>query len=786
MATPHEEAELGQAESAQRTGPSLIQIAWQRKSLVILGLMLGLMLGLLYYAQRQPVYQSQAQILVVKKGDDSLKLPYGQQGQYMLMEDYMATQSVLLKSPVVIQKAVDMPVMKTLVSFRNDNDGEVMNAVRDALTIARDSRETAGGAPTNVLTASLRGPIADECPKVLEAVVNSYQNFLNETYQNVSEKAAQFIMKAQETLKNEMQRAQQEYVDLCLKQPTLLLWSSQGGGNMYSDRLAKIEKRRSELAIDFSELQSNYRQVKEIYERDGKGVALQVIQGIGIKLPWMDATTALDQKYMDLLVKRKTLSSLGPNHPLVKELDEMLDLIKKMYGRGHVIAVENQTVLPPAPENGSPGSPVEVDTMQIILASMRAQMDSIKQRQQAFERQFEAEQKEAVELATFQALLQQKKENLDSSKRLFEQILQRAQEVRLVKEQSQGGYEARMIHPPGLGRKIAPNPLQVFPLSAILGLAAGVGLAYLAELSDKSFRTPAEIRRRLGLPVIGHIPFFDADEGASKIAASGTPPDVDPMVIAHYQSNSIAAEAYRGVRTALYFNSQGVGHQVIQVTSPNVSDGKSTLAANLAVSIAQSGKRTILIDGDCRKPKVHKFFNVSQETGLASVIAGTADLDSAVKQSAVPNLSILPCGPRPVNPAELLTSPRFKELLDMIRSRYEFVIVDTPPLLVVTDPCVVAPRVDGVVLTIRVTKNGRPYAERAKEILASLGANVIGVVVNGFGGGAGGRYGYEHYQYGYGYGYGYSYSYSYGYKEDEQAKSYYRTSEADKAEKAKS
>lgn len=787
MATPHDEAELGQPESAQRTGPSLLQVAWQRKSLVILGLMLGLILGLLYYAQRQPVYQSSAQILVVKKTPDNpLQLPYAQQGQFMVMDDYMATQSVLLKSPLVIGKTVEKPIMKSLLSFRNDNDGEVVAAIRDALTVARDSRETAGGIPTNVLTASLRGPIADECPKVLEALVQSYQDFLNDTYQNVSEKAAQFIMNAQATLKNELQGAQKEYYDLCLQQPTLLLWSTQGGGNMYSDRLAKIEKRRSDLSIELSELQSNYRQIEEIYKKDGKGVALQVLQGIGVKLPWMEATTTLDQKYMELLVKKKTYSTLGANHPLVKELDEMLELIKKMYGRGAAITLQGDQTPLPTPENGSHGAPVEVDTMQIILASMRAQMDSIKQRLQAFERQFELEQKDAVDLATFQTKLQLKKENLESSKHLFELILQRAQEVKLVKAQENGGYEARMIHPPGLGRKIAPNPLQVFPLSAILGLAAGVGLAYLAELSDKSFRTPAEIRRRLGLPVIGHIPFFDSDEAASKIAASGAQPDVDPMVIAHYQTNSIAAEAYRGVRTALYFNSQGVGHQVIQVTSPNVSDGKSTLAANLAVSIAQSGKRTILIDGDCRKPKVHKFFNVSQETGLASVIAGTVDLDAAVKQSAVPNLSILPCGPRPVNPAELLTSPRFKELLDMIRSRYEFVIVDTPPLLVVTDPCVVAPRVDGVVLTIRVTKNGRPYAERAKEILASLGANVIGVVVNGFGGGAGGRYGYEHYQYGYGYGYGYSYSYSYGYKEDEQAKSYYRTADGGKIEKAKS
>jgi capsular exopolysaccharide synthesis family protein len=150
---------------------------------------------------------------------------------------------------------------------------------------------------------------------------------------------------------------------------------------------------------------------------------------------------------------------------------------------------------------------------------------------------------------------------------------------------------------------------------------------------------------------------------------------------------------------------------------------------------------------------------------MASVIAGQATLDQAIQTSAIPGLSILPCGPRPANPAELLTSPRFKEVLDAIRTQYDFVLVDTPPLLVVTDPSVVAPRVDGVVLCIRVTKNGRPHAERAKEVLGALGANVLGVVVNGFGTQAdGSRYGYEHYSIGYGdgYGYGYGHGYTYG------------------------
>src|SRR5262249_21397399 len=137
---------------------------------------------------------------------------------------------------------------------------------------------------------------------------------------------------------------------------------------------------------------------------------------------------------------------------------------------------------------------------------------------------------------------------------------------------------------------------------------------------------------------------------------------------------------------------------------------------------------------------------------------GEAELDEVILPSGVPGLSILPCGPIPNNPAELLSLPRFQELLAALRERFDFVLVDTPPLLVVTDPCVVVPYVDGVILTVRISKNARPHASRAKEILATLGARVFGVVVNGVG--VEGR-GYGYY-YGYRYGYTYKY-YKYGY-----------------------
>ena len=313
-----------------------------------------------------------------------------------------------------------------------------------------------------------------------------------------------------------------------------------------------------------------------------------------------------------------------------------------------------------------------------------------------------------------------------------------------------GGFDAEALSRPGVGARTAPNLLYILVSGLLLGTLGGGALAYVAELSDKGFRTADEIRRRLGLAVIGHIPQLAPDEAAKAAVETGATA-LDPYLCAYYRPKSAEAEAYRAVRTALYFNTQGGGHSLIQVTSPDMGDGKSTLAANLAISIAQSGKRVVLVDADLRRPRLHRMLGLASNlTGLGTVITGQTTLADAVQQTAVPGLWVLPCGPLPPNPAELLTSPRLKDVLDELRGQYDFVLVDTPPLLAVTDPCVVAPRVDGVVLTMRMSKKGRPKAERAREILSSLGVKVLGVVVNGVTPGKrGGEYGAGQYEYTY-------------------------------------
>ncbi|OHB71777.1 MAG: hypothetical protein A2V70_04480 [Planctomycetes bacterium RBG_13_63_9] len=190
------------------------------------------------------------------------------------------------------------------------------------------------------------------------------------------------------------------------------------------------------------------------------------------------------------------------------------------------------------------------------------------------------------------------------------------------------------------------------------------------------------------------------------------------------------------------------------------------------------------MDADFRRPKIHKFFAVDNSKGLSSVISGDAKFLDSVQRTAVEHLSVVPCGPRPRNPAELLTSPRFEQLIDSLRNQYEFVIIDTPPLLAVTDPSTVAPRVDAVLLVMRLTKTARHGMLRAAEILNSLGARVLGVVVNGVGRtsayGYGYRYGYGRYRYGYGgyrYGYGYGNGYGYGYGSHKDGENVYYTDE---------
>jgi capsular exopolysaccharide synthesis family protein len=199
-------------------------------------------------------------------------------------------------------------------------------------------------------------------------------------------------------------------------------------------------------------------------------------------------------------------------------------------------------------------------------------------------------------------------------------------------------------------------------------------------------------------------------------------------------------EAYQAVRTALYARTRTEGVKVLQITSPDPGDGSALVAANLAASVAQSGRKVLLIDADFRSVRPEKNGHAPLSPGLSTVLYGRAAAADVIRPGGVERLSVLPRGPVPPNPTELLASPRLRALLAAAAAEYDFVFIDSPPLLAFTDPMVVAAEAEGVLLALRLSKNGRPRAEQAKGILEAAGARVLGVVVHGQEGGPrGGR-----------------------------------------------
>jgi capsular exopolysaccharide synthesis family protein len=740
MADEREVVDAWPSESGPgQSGPDLLAVLWRRKSLIALGGVVGLVLGAMYYARLTPTYQSSAQVLVVKKRPDALPLP-GLEQQMSFMEDYLATHQVLMRSPLIIRGAVEKGKLARLPSF--GGKGDPTGAIMGALTVTRDTKD---GGPTNILNLSYRSTAAEDCGLVLQAVIGSYKDFLEATYRSSSNDTAKLVNQARIVLNKQLKEADEDYRRFRLDNPFLI--KMKDGGNLRQERLVALLAKKLQLHDRLLEIEEQV-QSYEAARREGREPTEML--ALVLAPPREEASPRVgpmqpsrrganrsrapvvvgEDPFLTLLLQEQTLlEDYGADHPRVRSVRRRLEFLRK-YDKRYALA--------------TPGASPTQALLEAYIVDLKREQVAIRAEERVLGKLSQAEQEEARKLIENELAEASKRGKLVRTQQLFESVLKRLQEINLVKDL--GGFDAQTIAPPGAGWRVGPRSTPIFSVAIFLGLLAGLGLAYTAELADKSFRTPEEIRRRLGLPVVGYIPMLRVDNPTPEEQTS----PLDPSLYAHHRPKSREAESYRGVRTALLFSARTDGVKVIQVTSPEMADGKTTLVANLAVSLAQSGKRVLLIDADFRRPRVHKLFGISGQRGLASVIASEGDPADVVQPSGVPGLWVLPCGPIPPNPAELLTSPRFQEALKALDTQYDFVLIDTPPLLAVTDPSSVVPCVDGVLLVIRFSRNARPKAERARDMLAGLGARVLGVIVNGVGTKGLGKYGYEHYHYGYG------------------------------------
>jgi capsular exopolysaccharide synthesis family protein len=278
-------------------------------------------------------------------------------------------------------------------------------------------------------------------------------------------------------------------------------------------------------------------------------------------------------------------------------------------------------------------------------------------------------------------------------------------------------------------------------MGVVIGLLLGLAGAVGRDLLDRTVRTSEDAERELALPLLGALPDVTGDAGISSMGYYGrrrarkketraAATAGGPELLVHTHPKSVVAEAARAIRTNLMFMSPDHPYRCLLVTSAGPADGKTTVAAYLAIAMAQTGQRVCLVDCDLRKPRVHTLFNESNDKGVTTALLEPSQLSSLLIETVVPNLTVLRSGPTPPNPADLMHSDAFGRLLEELRGQFDRVVLDSPPIGLVTDGVILSTRVDATVLVLRSLSTRRDAAKRAIRSLRDVGANCAGFVLN--------------------------------------------------------
>jgi len=737
----------------------------RRKWLVFLGVVTGMALSALYHAQCETVYKSEAAIKIEPKDPMYLQLS---NSKFMGPDavDPGVRHDQFIGRHNVVNDCLNKNKLNNLRCFEDLPENRIVPEVIEHLTVAQNRQEEI----LYELVYHCSRP--DDAQTILNNLIATYESQLEEQYKNDSLEVATLLKTVSEDFNVNYKRLTKELDALLMKKGGAVVTETHGI-NIFEVQVREIGKL---LEAAKSELQSLDA------EKGRAAIALvsgrEAILGHLFKLkqtgkikddgsrPERVADSGIELRISELKIQLSALlKRLGDGHRDVQTLRETIREWEAHY--------ENQQ----ADATSLVDTKMEPEqVLQLYVQTIDEDIADIQSTLRTGIPKYNAAFAEAQRIAGVELEIEAVEKQIDQ---VHSFVL--IAEKRLVELETSGqgsnrqeGFNFVILQNATYGEPIWPILPVLLLIGGLIGSLTGFGLGCLVELADKTFHNPDEIMQQLQVPLIGHIPVI----GQSKryLVENSL---IEPIVCTYHRPKSQVSEAFRAVRTALYFNTQGKNHSVIQVTSPTPGDGKSTLASNLAVSIAQSGKRVLLVDADMRRPRQHSTFGISSKVGFATVLSGQSQWREVMFEcEEIEGLTLMPCGARPYNPAELSSSPQVKVLIEEMREEFDFVIIDTPPLLAVTDPCPIAARVDGVVLCLRIKKNVRVSAERATEMISNLGAKCIGLVVNGVGTqtGYGSQYTYGAYRAGYSYnGYGYGYGYGYGtggkyYEEDKKGR----------------
>ncbi|MFN0121726.1 MAG: GumC family protein, partial [Blastocatellia bacterium] len=379
-------------------------------------------------------------------------------------------------------------------------------------------------------------------------------------------------------------------------------------------------------------------------------------------------------------------------------------------------------------------------THQRIIGGINNRYLAAKQREESIRRAFNDQKGESLRSTQDSISAKMFQQEVDTNRQLLDKLLQSKKELEVTSASVKSNI--RVTHYSALPRiPVAPRRVQNIVLAFLLSLVAGLGLAIFLDYLNNKIETVEDIDRYLQLPALGVIPAFNGVKGRKLLSgANGTGKELAPagakgiqnngqVILTEVDATSSLAESYRQLRTAVLLSSADHAPRTILVTSSQPTEGKTTTSVNLAISLSQTGSSVLLVDADLRRPRAHKIFNLKNNRGSCNYLAGDSDLSTLI-QTALPNLYVLPAGPLPPNPAELLGSQRMRQMVETLSANFDYVVIDSPPVASFADGLILSSMVEGVIIVVKSGITSREMAQRTRANLQSVGARVLGVVIN--------------------------------------------------------
>ena len=684
------------------------QIISRRRWIIIFcAVAMGFFSGLLTWVkQPPPLYSSSAAIKIESSINVAdLLLLGGRPRQYTDMK----TQLAIIESYAVMERVAKRLgiIPDELTSEEIRANPEYMDDVldlKDDVSVMQD--EESG---LIQITATSRRPVFAR--DLAQAVADEFIKFNIEDKNRRIFEAKKFIQQQLIIVRNRLKQAEEKISEYRKKHN---LSATDANPELMASMIAELEQEYRKATAHLNDLRFA---IKPLRQRINNGN--WDYQAVSISGKVSDYFDQLNKRLVDMALKRTELMTVYTDeHPQIQELrNQAQDILTSM-----------------------------VDELEKQIQLTQRRIQNIDKTIESTKKRFQGVPEQALEIQRMQRTVRINEELFDLLEKKYQEVLikeaEKVQAVSLVRPAMVSTFRINPV-----------NPAQSAMAGLILGLVLGLVIALILEAMDSSIGTIEEVENYLGTPVIGFVPQLEHDEAidlfkdVKELKTSDHHLERQIRLISHFSPPSTIAEAYRSLRTNLLFSQAGQ-HQVILITSSTVKEGKSTIAANLAVVLAQQGGRVLLIDADMRKPMLHHTFGVKREPGLSEcllgqfhwqdavkrfsdIMLGDMGIDQALLTPGLDQLEVLTCGIVKASPPDLLAAPAMNTILQEAREEYDMVIIDMPPMLHTTDATVLASKVDGVLLVYHIGSVVRGALKRVQSNIESVGGKVIGIVLNG-------------------------------------------------------